>query len=218
MKTTGGSVSNICYADLDFAEVKLRQLQDCGAIAFYAVVNHPEYTDMVTGELRKRHLHLYIEAGIASINLETVKKELEQVQQDASLPALGCMRFERSKIDHWLPYCLHDSQYCRYKALVKPYYDIPLADVRTSDTDRLGYVFAHLPRDKWVSEIERIEMALERGQSWVEYCKENFVPIKQVETVARVWYRLVSMKELEAQKRLADITVKAFESKDELPF
>lgn len=215
MKSTSGVVSNIAYCDKTFAEVRLRQAVKEGTIRFFAFVEHPGYNkvDKVTGEVspRKTHLHLILEAGVQPVNLEKMRQYLEQIDPTNTKP-LSVERWTKSNIDTWLAYSLHDLQYCKYKGLEKPYYDIPLESVVTSDPEYLRQVFEDLPRDKWKSDIDKILSYLDKGQNWVDYCRQELVPYNLIPIVRKSFNDIkcqieedaIRMMATEARQRLKD--------------
>lgn len=208
MKTTQGVVSNIAYCDKAFAEARLRQAVKEGSLRFFAFIDHPAYekVDKVTGEVvpRKRHLHLFLEAGDQPINLDKMRQYLEQVDPTNPKP-LGLERWTRTRLEEWLPYCLHDLQYCKFKGLEKPYYDLPLQEVVTSDEEYLHDVYEALPRDKWRSDVDKILGYIQEGQNWVQYCRQEFIPYNLIPIVRKAFRDLecqvLDEKRKEAHRR-----------------
>ena len=185
MKTTSGAVSNICYATREYAEVRLGQLQQSGAIGFWALVEHPAYTTK-NGEERKTHLHIYIEAGAERVNLAAVGSYLEQIISGEEKPR-QCKLWTRSNPIDWLAYSAHDRDYMRYKGLEKPYYDIPIETFATSDRERLLETWNALPRDKWKSDIRKIAEAIEQGLTFYEFADRNAIPMAMLGSVLRLF-------------------------------
>lgn len=193
MKTTTGVVSNIAYCDIDYCEARLRSAVSTGAIRFFAIIEHPSFDKVDSnGELhtRKKHLHILLEAGIKPIDLESMTKFLEQVDINSDKP-LSVERWTRSNILEWLPYAVHDKEYCDFKRLIKPYYDLPLTDIRTSDFEYVQKIFDELPRDKWQSDIKKIMSAIEQGMNWLEFCDLYRVPLNNINSVQRAFSRVL---------------------------
>lgn len=189
MKTTGGSVSTICYAEKNFLEARLKTLIGC----FWMLVEHSEYIVKETGEVRKRHCHLYLEViNGERVNLDKLRTFLEQPSTEPNTPALGVMPFRGSKASDWLPYALHDSDYCHYKGLTKPYYDIPMADVETNNKSFADELFISLPRDRWISPIRRMLRAQEQGLSLLQFLDRESIPYNLINSVTKAWRDLVS--------------------------
>lgn len=182
MTSTGGSVSNVCYADIDYIRSRLLLRTD---LAYWAVIDHPAYMTP-TGEARKRHCHIYIEAGPARVNLAALSKDLEQITPGTDAP-LGVMEWRKSQYQDWLPYAVHDSQYMAYKRLKKAYYDLPIESVLSSDPDRVRAVWSLLPRSTWESAIERLLRAQSDGLTFVEFAAQERLPFAQIGPALRVW-------------------------------
>lgn len=200
MKTTSGAVSNICYADKEFAAVRLGQLQQAKTIGFWALVEHPAYTKP-NGEERKKHLHIYIEAGQSRIDLESVAKYLEQAVAGEALPR-KCKAWTRSNPIDWLAYAAHDSDYMRFKNLVKPYYDIPLTEFATSDMETLIETWDALPRDKWKSAIRKVMEAVEQGLTFAEYADRQNIPLAMLGSALRIYNALWGERLAIEQRRM----------------
>lgn len=188
MNTTSGVVSTICYARKESAVYKLQKLQERAVLRWWALIEHPEYIKAETGELRKKHLHLIVEAGESRLNLQALAEELTEIDlQDPTGQALGCMPFRRSIVQEWLAYSLHLSDYCHYHHLKKPYYDLPMSELITNDREYITAVYEQLPRDKWKSAIAKMQDALKAGKSPIEFCDEEHIPISQLGIVFKTW-------------------------------
>lgn len=202
MKTTSGVVSTVCYASKPFVTARLQQLTENKALTFWALVEHPEYVKTTTGELRKRHVHVIMEAGQERINLDSVSKFLEEPDPDPNQPHLGCLPFRRSQLADWLPYSVHDRDYLRYKHLEKPYYDIPLSEVVTSDKEQIELTWENEPRHKWKSAIDKLVEAYASGMSAYDFCRQENVPLAMIGTVLKTYREYASAMRLESDIRM----------------
>lgn len=190
MKTTAAIVSSICYGTKDFVSVKLADLAKRDILAMYAVMEHTAAPDMVTGELRKRHLHIVIEPK-TRIGLDFVSDLLTMPDpQDASAPLLGVMPWRKTQdnLIDWLAYALHDKQYLAYKKEPqKPYYDLPLSVLVTNKPELFQAVFAAFPREKWQSDLEKYTRAIVSGTTFADFAFRERIPINQLSNASRAW-------------------------------
>ena len=222
MTTTSGVVSTVCYAEKSYLLARLGEWTKSGQIAFYAIIQHAERIDDKTGEVKKRHCHLVVQSAVERLNLQSLGKDLEQV--DAENPVgkpLGLLPWSRTKPDliDWLAYAIHDSLYLRYKRLVKAVTDYPLSEVSTTDETRIQSVFEAFPRRQWQSAVERIWQALADGKSLVEFLDDERVPMAQLGASIRAFREVEELfKRAEHDARYAAEVAEARDRMDDMPW
>ena len=211
---TRSPISTISFNTLEFLELKLCELENCGKISFWAYVRHlPE--DDEAGN--KEHMHVYIEPS-KQIQTDDFRKQLlefdpnfseddyavnrlkhdnvddHELDPDVSRPKKlkprGCLLFRCSKFADWYLYGLHDKRYLAMKGQSRKYH-YSYDDIVTSSPDDLLCMSRSINLLA-LSPYSDMEEAQRNGVSFAEYFRRGTVPLQQVALFERAWYLLLN--------------------------
>lgn len=137
MATTGKTIATIGYNTEAFLARRLQELHAAGIIDRYMYIYHDKDIDDDTGEIKKKHYHLWIQPG-KKVDTMELQKELTEIQMDGSKP-LRCLSFKPSNVKHWLRYVVHDKQYLAIygKDDTDGKQEYTISDIRTNSPEEL---------------------------------------------------------------------------------
>ena len=147
---TSREISTISYNSAEFLKLKLRELYDRHLISNYMYIGHYKEEDE-----SKDHWHLWIKPN-HKIDTMTLQEMFREPDPTHDRP-LGCIDFETSKYEEWIPYVLHDKGYLRYKHESRVY-SYSKDDMLVADPDTYYELYRKAFRSsKWSDKVRQME-------------------------------------------------------------
>lgn len=192
-------ISSISYNSLSFFELTARRLQDAGIIDWCHWIWHQPEDDE-----RKGHIHFVLKPS-KRVDTQKLRKEfvepltpddvIEAVEKDGvtdpkQIPPKGVLPFQKSKIEDWLLYAIHDVRYLLKKGQSRRHH-YERADVKSTEPDFL--------KSQWDDTADPLEVLTSRilelkglGETWAQILQRGLVPPNQVFYWRQLYYESVT--------------------------
>ena len=155
--------------------MKLNELKASKIISFWAFIPHKPEDDEAGN---KPHKHLYIEPAKRILTDDLRDKLIELDINHPTQKPLKCLNFRSSKFDDWFLYALHDSAYLASKGQSRKYH-YTFSDFYSSDEDELIFLAKSIDQNA-LNVYKRMEDAISKGLTFVEFAKLVTVPVQQI--------------------------------------
>ncbi|MBO7734858.1 MAG: hypothetical protein J6S67_20020 [Methanobrevibacter sp.] len=145
---TSKELSTISYNSPEFLKYVLDQMIKEELLSSYMFIQHlPEEDE------NKDHIHLWIKPNRLFDTGHDGKRFLENNPEDPLLP-FGCIWWQQSQYDDWIPYDLHDPYYLSLKGQSRKYhYD--KYEMICSNKDEYEFLYRHaFTESAWVQEAK----------------------------------------------------------------
>lgn len=171
MRTTK-LISNISYNTDAYFSLKISELMDNHIIDYAYWIRHLPDTDDT-----KSHIHFVMKPSV-KVDTNGLKQYFDEFDPK-NLKPLSCTSVWRtSKIDDWLLYAVHDTEYLRAKGLERTHYDYSFDEIGTTDSDALRSDWFMIDRGKY-KRLKAITTAVHNGTPFYELVKTAQIPIAQ---------------------------------------
>ena len=175
-------ISCITYCSIDYLKSQLNALINMGDIDFWALIFH--YKEE---ELKKDHVHLYIEPVVTVETRDLQFRENELI---------GSMSYEKSKFGHWFYYGLHDKEYCDAHDLGEKKYRYLASDFITSCPSTFNAMWQSLDKSLYLTPsfntVNMVKRAVLNGLSWGYLIANDYIPPNQYNNLHKMYNDLVS--------------------------
>lgn len=101
-------ISTISYNTEGFLKEKLESWYQAHLIQGYMFIKH------LGEDGDKNHFHVWIDPN-RRLDVMDLKESLKEYDKEHPTNPLGCLRFQSSKVDDWILYAVHDSEYLKLK-------------------------------------------------------------------------------------------------------
>ena len=175
---TSKPISTISYNTPKFLVSRLEALASAGAFSSWFFIEHlAEAKDETPG---KPHIHLLI-CPNKLIDLVKLQQEFREIQPVGK--PLGCMPFRNAKVNDWILYALHDSDYLASKGLKREYRYLP-EQIICSDADYFMALLCEARQELLSSPQRAIKEAVLASESFEQLLDSGRIGINQVHNSA----------------------------------
>lgn len=175
---TSKPISTISYNSPEFLVARLEALASAGAFSSWFFIEHlAEAKDETPG---KAHIHLLI-CPNKRIDLVKLQQEFKEVQPKGK--PLGVMPFRNAKVNDWILYALHDTDYLISKGLKREYRYLP-EQMICSDADYFMALLCEARQELLTTPQRAIKEAVLNSESFEQLLDSGRIGINQVHNSA----------------------------------
>ncbi len=168
---TRSDISTISYNSIPFLLDKLNYLYNNHKISDFMFIQHKAEDDEL-----KDHIHLFLSPN-KQLDTMTLQEILTEFNVDDPAKPFKCINFRKSKIDDWILYNLHDTDYLLTKGETRRYhYD--KNDIFAADLDNLEYNYYHAFHcSKFAEDRRNTNLIFDFDKNKADLIRQGRIPI-----------------------------------------
>lgn len=190
-------LSTISYNTPAFLESVLNRLIHEHVLDYYMFINHIGELDPF-GEQEKDHIHLFV---VPNKRINTADLDDLLIEPVPNNKPLRCISWNTSKVDDWILYVLHDSDYLKTK-FEQRQIQYNYTDIKSSNEDDLRRKFRHAYQSSGYARSRNLYHYSVSGGTLKELLSIGAIPVNQVTAYQEFFKETrkhISIKELKDQ-------------------